>query len=72
MELDLIYRGLVSPDLLQLLEIGNGPVADSDGFDLARVKNVLHLCPCLAQIPVTIHSSCAVRVDRQEFRGLVL
>ena len=69
---DLIDRRLDLPHLLEFLEVRDGPVAKSNGFHLARCKDILHLCPCLAEIPVAVGCSSAIRIDREEFRAFIL
>lgn len=60
------------PCLLQFLEIGNGPVGNTDGLDFARSVNLLHLAPSLRLVPVSVDRARAIRVHRQEGRGFVL
>lgn len=71
-KLDLIDRGLDSPHLFEFFEVGDGPVTNSDGSYLARSKDILHLSPRLAHIPVAVDRSSTIRVDREEFRAFIL
>lgn len=59
------------PCLLQLLEIGNRPVGNTDGLDLALSEDLLHLLPCLALIPRAVDGARAIRVGREQGGSLV-
>ena len=72
MELDLIDTWLHCPGLLQVFKIWDGPVAHANVLDLATGKNVFHLSPSLAHVPLTIDSSGSIGIDRQQLVRLFL
>lgn len=72
MKFDLIYGRFASPRLLEFLEVRDRPVAEADGFHATRSKDVFHLSPGLAEIPIAVDCSAAIRVDREKFGTFIL
>lgn len=71
-KLDLVDHGFHTPRLLENFEVRNGPVANSNGSHLAGSKDILHLRPCRAEIPVAVDCSTSIGTDREQFIAFIL
>jgi hypothetical protein len=65
-QLDLVDGGNDGPALLELLEVRNAPVGESDSLDLARPEDALHARPSLCLVPVAVDGARAVGVGGKE------
>lgn len=71
-QLDLVHGGHDGPLLLELLEVGDRPVGEADGLDLAGLIDLLHLAPRLGLVPRAVDGASAVGVHREERVRVVL
>src|SRR5690606_37537593 len=71
-QLNLVHGGDDGPGLLELLEVGDGPVGETNGLHLTRSVDLLHLAPGLGLVPGAVDGAGAVRVDGEELVRLVL
>lgn len=72
MKLDLVDRRNDLPSFLELLEIGDRPIAYADRLDLAGRVDFLHLSPSLSLIPGSVDSASSIGVQGEKLLLLIL
>lgn len=72
MKFNLVDRRNDLPSLLELLEIGDRPIAYADRLDLAGRVDFLHLSPCLSLIPGSVDGPSSVGIHGEKLLLLIL